>query len=155
MSTVTTESLRMPGLAMALLCSLPALPASAKADNLTIEPGRWRVTSNSVFNGGIPQRTVKSDCLTQEQAGDVVKTFGPGTGTIHSTCDPTEVETSGRKLKWHLQCKGQLDLDMSGDFIFDSPTHYTATLNMKVWVVIAFINMKTEVEGKRVGACRK
>jgi hypothetical protein len=140
---------------MALLCSLPVLPVSAEADSLTIEPGQWRVISNTVMNGAATQRSVKSDCLRPQQTGDLVKTFGPGTGAANSTCDPTESETVGRRLKWHLQCKGQLDLDMSGDFTFDSPSHYTATLNTKVWVVIAYVNMKTELEGRRVGACRK
>ena len=62
----------------------------------------------------------KLRCLTPEQAGDVAKTFGPVSGTVNSTCEPAEPKTTGRNLKWHLQCKGQLDLDVLGDFNFDS-----------------------------------
>ena len=101
---------------------------SAKADDLTIEPGQWKVTSNTVINGATMQPAVKARCLTPEQAGDVAKTFGPVSDTINSTCEPAEYETTGRKLKWHLRCKGQLDLDVSGDFNFESPSHYTATV---------------------------
>jgi hypothetical protein len=43
---------------MILLCSLPLLTASASAENL-IEPGQWKVTSNSVMNGAAMPPQVK------------------------------------------------------------------------------------------------
>jgi hypothetical protein len=139
---------------IALLCGLLVLMVSAKADDLAIEPGQWKVTSNITMNGATMPTSVKARCLTPEQAGDVAKTFGPVMGTINSTCDPMKSETSGRRLKWHLQCKGQLDLDISGDFNFDSPSHYTATVASKGWMAGTLISdAKTELEGERVGAC--
>jgi Protein of unknown function (DUF3617) len=139
---------------MALLCSLPLLLVSAAADDLAIEPGQWKVTSNIVMNGAPAPTSVKARCLTPEQAGDVTKTFGPVMGTINSTCDPIESETTGRRFKWHLQCKGQLDLDISGDFNFDSPSHYTATVASKGWMAGTLISdVKTQLEGERVSAC--
>jgi Protein of unknown function (DUF3617) len=143
-------------LGMTLLFSLPALMISAKADDLTIEPGQWKVTSNTVINGATMQPAVKARCLTPEQAGDVVKTFGPVSDTINSTCEPAEYETTGRKLKWHLRCKGQLDLDISGNFNFESRSHYTAAISSKGWMAGALISdVKTELEGERVSECQQ
>jgi hypothetical protein len=140
---------------MTLLCSLPALIVSAKADDLTIEPGLWKITSSTVMNGATMQPAVKARCITPEQAGDVAKTFGPVSGTVNSACEPVEYETTGRTLKWHLQCKGQLDLDVLGNFNFESSSRYTATISSKGWMAGALISdVKTELEGERVSECQ-
>jgi hypothetical protein len=139
-----------------LLCLLPVLTVSAGADNLAIEPGQWKVTSTTVMNGASMQPMVKGRCLTPEQAGDVAKTFGAVSGTVNSTCEPAASETDGRTLKWHLQCKGQLDLDVLGNFNFDAPTHYTATVVSKGWMAGSLTSdVKTELEGEHVGECEK
>ncbi len=138
-----------------VLCSLAMLTVSARADDLTIEPGQWKVTSNTVVNGAAVEPAVKARCLTPEQAGDLAKTFGPVSSTINSTCNPVEYETTGRNLKWHLQCKGKLDLDIAGNFNFDSSSHYTATVSSKGWMAGALMSdVKTELEGERVSACQ-
>ena len=105
-----------------LLCWLPALMVAARADNLAISPANGRSSTHIMMNGAAMPPQTKLRCLTPEQAGDVAKTFGPVSGTVNSTCEPAEPETTGRNLKWHLQCKGQLDLDVLGDFTFDPPT---------------------------------
>jgi hypothetical protein len=59
-------------------------------------------------------------------------------------------------MKWHLQCRGQLDLDVFGSFNFDSPTHYTATVISKGSMAGRLISdVKTDLEGERVGECGK
>ena len=139
---------------MILICAL-AVPAAAAAEN-SIEPGQWKVTTNTLMNGAATPPQVKTRCLTPEQAGDIGKTFGPAMTTVNSTCERTEYEASERRLKWRLQCKGQLDMDVSGDFNFDSPTHYTARITTKGWMAGALMNdVKTELEGERVSACEK
>ena len=139
-----------------LLCWLSALMVAAHADNLAIEPGQWKVTTNIIMNGGAMPPQTKLRCLTPEQAGDVAKTFGPVSGTVNSTCEPAEPETTGRNLKWHLQCKGQLDLDVFGDFNFDSTNHYTAIVMSKGAVGGKLISdVKTELTGERIGDCEK
>jgi hypothetical protein len=140
---------------MTLLCWLPVLMVSAKADTLAVQPGQWKITSSIVMNGAAMPSQVKQRCLTPEQAGDVAKTFGPVSGTVNSSCEPAEPETAGRNLKWHLQCKGQLDLDVIGDFNFDSADHYTATVISKGVMAGKLISdVKTELEGERVGECQ-
>ena len=85
-------------LGMILFCSLPVMATSAAAEAL-IEPGQWNVTSNTVMNGAASPPQAKARCLTPEQAGDVAKTFGPVSGTINSTCEQPEYETTARTLK--------------------------------------------------------
>ena len=144
----------MTRLAMTLLCWLPALIVAARADSLAIAPGQWKVTTHIVINGATAPPQVKLRCLTPEQAGDVAKTFGPVSGTVNSTCEPAEPETAGRNLKWHLQCKGQLDLDVLGDFNFDSADHYTATVTSKGVMGGKLISdVNTGLVGERIGDC--
>ena len=67
----------------------------------------------------------------------------------------TEYEATGRTLKWRLQCRGQLDVDVAGQFNFDSPLHYTATITSKGRMAGALISdVKTELEGERVSDCQ-
>jgi hypothetical protein len=146
----------MNGSTAGLLTTLLLLTVPACAEEITIEPGQWNVTSQTVLNGAATQPTVKGRCLTPEQASDVVKTFGPAIGTVNSTCKPAEYETSGRKLKWRLECRGQLDFDVLGDFDFDSASHYTATVSSKAWMAGSLMSdVKTELEGERVGECQQ
>ncbi len=141
---------------MALAALLPLLMVSAAADDLAIEPGQWKTTSNTVMNGAASPPSMKMRCLTPEQAGDVAKTFGPVSGTVNSSCEPAEFETAGKTLKWHLQCRGQLDLDVVGVFSFDSASHYTAVIASKGTMADRVISdAKTEVEGERVGECQQ
>jgi hypothetical protein len=115
---------------MILFCALAVPAAAAAAENL-IEPGQWKVTSNTAVNGAASPPQVKSRCVTAEQAGDVAKTFGPVSGSVNSTCEPTVFETAGRTLKWHLQCKGSMVSDVKQQ-----------------------LDVKTELEGERVGECQ-
>ena len=103
--------------------------------------------------GSPPQ--AKSRCITTEQAGNIAGTFGPVSGTINSTCEAPAVETAGSTLKWRLQCRGQLDIDVTGNFSFDSLRHYTATITSKGRMAGALVSdVKTDIEGEYVGACR-
>jgi hypothetical protein len=137
-----------------LLCALPLLTPAAAAEDL-IEPGQWKITTNTLMNGSAMPPQVKARCLTPEQAGDVGKTFGAAIDTVNSTCERTEYEASGRRLKWRLQCNGQLDMDVSGDFNFDSPVHYTATILTKGWMAGSLMSdVKTELTGERISECQ-
>jgi len=138
----------------ALLCLLAATTVSAAAEDV-IESGRWKVTTNTVMNGATMPPQVKAKCLTPEQTGDIAKTFVPEVGTVNSNCERAEYEAAGRKLKWRLQCKGQIDMDVAGSFDFDSPRHYTAVIASKGWMAGSLISdVKTQLEGEHVGACQ-
>ena len=144
----------MNSFGMVLLCSLPLLAASARAQTLSIEPGQWKVTAKTVINGGTQPPKATMSCLSPEQAGDVTKTLGPSMGTVNSTCSPAEFQIKVGEMKWRLQCKGQIDIDLLGDYTFDSMSHYTATVLSKGWMAGALMSdVTTELEGQRVGAC--
>jgi hypothetical protein len=65
------------------------------------------------------------------------------------------MRANGRTLKWHLQCRGQLDIDVAGNFNFDSPLHYTAMITFRGVMAGRLISdVKTELEGERVGDCQ-
>jgi hypothetical protein len=145
----------MNGFWLTLSCALALLTVPAAADSL-IEPGQWKVTTNTLMNGATMPPQVKARCLAAEQTGDIGKTFGPTIGTVNSTCERTEYEAAGRSLKWRLQCKGDLDMDVSGDFNFDSPAHYTATVASKGWMAGSLISdVQTKLEGERVSECQQ
>ena len=143
----------MTRLLLALLCLLPATVKAASADNL-IEAGEWKVTSSAVINGTAQPPQSKSRCITPEQAENVAATFGPVSGTVNSDCAAPAVETSGKTLKWRLQCRGQLDIDATGEFTFDSLRHHTAIITSQGKMAGAVISdVKTNIEAERVGDC--
>jgi hypothetical protein len=145
----------MQRLGIIWLCVLLAMPVAAIAEGL-MEPGQWTVTQRMVMNGNVVPPQSKARCITPEQAEDLAKTFGPVSGTVNSTCEAPSSELNGKTLKWRLQCRGQLDMDVAGDFNFDSPTHYTATITSKGVMAGALISdVKSEVVGERVGDCPK
>jgi hypothetical protein len=142
----------MTRLAIALFALLAAATAAA-AESL-IEAGEWKVTSTAVINGTTSPPQAKSRCITPEQAENVAATFGPVSATVNSDCAAPTVETSGKTLKWRLQCRGQLDIDATGEFTFDSPRHYKATITSKGKMAGALISdVKSDIEGERVGDC--
>jgi hypothetical protein len=140
-----------PAVAMFYALLVPAVAAAAEN---SIEPGQWKVTTNTTMNGGTLPPQVKARCLSAEQADDVGTTFGPTISTVNSNCERTEVQATGRRLKWGLKCKGQIDMDVTGDFNFDTPRHYAAIVIAKGWMGGVLTNdVKTELEGEYVGAC--
>jgi hypothetical protein len=142
----------MTRLAIALL-GLLATATAAGAESL-IEAGEWKVTSTAVVNGTKSPPQSKPRCVTPEQAENVAATFGPVSGTVNSDCATPAVETSGKTLKWRLQCRGQLDIDATGEFTFDHPRHYTAVIASKGKMAGALISdVRTDIEAERIGDC--
>ena len=126
--------------------------ATACADG--IEPGLWRVTSQ-VDNGGVvgpPHESSK--CLTADQTADLATAFSPVATTVNSDCAPMERSLKGPLLTWHLACKGQLNMDLSGQFNFDGPHHYSGVVHTKADMPgMPPVDSKTMVEGQWVAAC--
>src|SRR5260370_27705650 len=75
---------------------------------------------------GPPQQSIR--CLTPEAVADLDKTFSPISRTTNSTCERVEHESTPQRLKWRLQCIGQIDMDVAGEFTLYSPEHYTAAI---------------------------
>jgi hypothetical protein len=138
---------------VALAAAILAFAATAAwADG--IEPGLWRVITRTEAGGVIGPPHESSKCLTAEQTGDLATTFSPVAGTINSVCSPLERDLTDGKLTWHLVCKGQLDMELSGDFTFDTPHHYTGTVRTKAAMAgMQMVDSQNMLEGQWVSAC--
>jgi hypothetical protein len=119
-----------------------------------IEPGLWKINTTTKTRGetGPPQESSK--CLTAEDTQDLATTFSPVSRTVNSACAPIERTLTGTRLKWRLTCKGQIDMELTGDFNFDSPHHYTATLRSNATIAgVPMIDSESTLEGRWVSAC--
>lgn len=126
---------------------------SARADGL--QPGLWRILTHPVIDGVAGREQENTRCLTPADVADPEKAFSPVGHTVNSTCRMVEHELTPQRLKWHLQCTGQLDMDLTGDFLFDAPEHYTATITTASSMQGHRLQAgRMTVEGQRVGECQ-
>jgi hypothetical protein len=138
---------------MLSFCVFALMAGAAQAEDF-IEPGQWKITTSTTMNGVTSPPQAKTRCITPDQAADVAKTFGPVSGGVNSTCETPQSAMNGRELKWHLQCRGALDLDVEGQFNFDGPRHYSATVISKGRMAGQLISdVKSDLVGERVGEC--
>ena len=133
------------------LCCLGSHPAAADG----IAPGEWKLTETIVMNGDKTPVQTRTRCLSAEQAGDTAATFIPEYRTLNSHCERVEFNSSATALRWRIQCSGQMDMDVAGDFTFDTPTHYSATIVSKgARAGREVVNTTVSIEGEHVGECR-
>lgn len=143
------------------ICAVPALSASvllaiglpAGADGLA--PGQWQVLSRSKIDGVTGPQSQSIRCLTPEDVGDLDKTFSPVSRTTNSVCESAEHESTPQRLKWHLRCTGQLDMDVAGEFVFETAEHYTAVITARSSMLGRHLqDSRTIIEGRRLGDCQ-
>jgi len=142
-----------PAAAWLLLAILLVSTRVACADGL--QAGQWIAVQRAEIDGvaGPPQQS--SRCLTEEAVSDLDKTFSPISRTTNTNCERTEHESTPQRLKWRLQCTGQIDIELTGEFIFDRPEHYTATITARSSMMgRPMQNVRTSIEGQRVGECQ-
>lgn len=119
-----------------------------------IEAGLWKITTTIETGGMIGPPRQSTKCLTAEQVADLSATFSPIATTINSDCAPIERSFDGKRLKWHLVCKGQLDMALTGAFIFDNPHHYLGTVETKASMAGQPMPDSTNrIEGEWQSAC--
>ena len=149
MNLAVLASQRAVALVMLVLLSTPF----ARADGL--RPGLWRILTHPVIDGVAGREQQNTRCLTPADVADLEKTFSPVGQTVNSTCEMVEHELTPERLKWHLQCTGQLDMDLTGDFLFDAPEHYSATVTTASSMLGRQLQAgRMTVEGQRVGECQ-
>jgi hypothetical protein len=130
-------------------------PAGPTAFAAGIAPGLWRIVSRTQTGGVIGPPHESSRCLTAEEAQDVAATFAPPVGVENSSCTPIEHSLNGQKLTWRVTCKGQLNMEETGEFDFDSPRHYTATMRTRAAVSgTTMIDSQDMLEGQWISECR-
>jgi hypothetical protein len=129
-----------------------AASPNAGADGL--RAGQWKTVQSAEIDGvaGPIQQGVR--CLTEEAVADLDKTFSPVSRTTNSTCERVEHELTPLRLKWRLQCTGQIDMEVAGEFNFDSPEHYAAIITARSFMQGRLMqSVRTSIEGQRVGEC--
>jgi hypothetical protein len=130
-----------------------AATANAGADGL--RAGQWQTVQTPEINGVVGPAQRGTRCLTPEAVADLDKTFSPVSRTTNSTCERVEHESTPQRLKWRLQCAGQIDMDVAGEFTFDSPEHYSATITARSFMQGRLMqSVRTSIEGERVGECQ-
>jgi hypothetical protein len=138
--------------AVALVALIVLGSPLAGADGL--QPGLWRVLTRPVIDGVAGREQQNMRCLTPADVADLEKTFSPVGRTVNSTCEMVEHALTPGRLKWHLQCTGQLDMDLAGEFSFDAPEHYSATITTASSMLGRQLQAgRMTVEGQRVGEC--
>lgn len=119
-----------------------------------IEPGLWQVISRTQTGGVIGPPHQSSKCLSVQDAADLAATFTPSSRTVNSTCAPVEKNLSGSRLNWRLTCKGQLDMELTGEFNFDSARHYTAIVQSKAAMAgVPMVDSQENIEARWLSAC--
>jgi len=131
---------------------LLAIAQDAAADGLLA--GEWHTVQTPEINGiiGPPQKGTR--CLTPEAVADLDTTFSPVSRTTNSSCERVEHELTPQRLKWRLQCSGQIDMDVQGEFTFDSPEHYVAIITARSFMQGRLMqSVRTSIAGQLVGDC--
>jgi Protein of unknown function (DUF3617) len=141
------------GLAVGVVTSALLAAVAARADGL--QPGLWKVINKAEINGAPAPEGQNMRCLTLEDVADLSRTFSPVSRTTNSTCEQVEHESTPQRLKWRLQCRGQLDMDVAGEFVFDRPDHYSATVVASSSMMGQVMQrVRTAIEGQWVGECK-
>ena len=107
-----------------------------------------------VSEGVVSPPHESAKCLTADETRDLATTFSPVPRMINSECTPIERTLDGARLNWHLVCKGQLNVELTGAFNFDSARHYTATVRTQAAIGGQTIDSLDMLEGQWVSACQ-
>jgi len=140
----------------ALLCGLigAASPSGLTALADGLEPGLWQVISRTQTGGVIGPPHESSKCLTPQDTGDLATTFSPVSRTVNSECAAIERSFNGSRLNWRVACKGQLDMELTGEFNFENPRHYTGMVQTKAAMAdMVMLNSQESFEGRWISAC--
>ena len=82
-------------------------------------------------------------------------TFSMVPATVNSDCAPIERSLNGGRLSWRLVCKGQINMELTGEFIFDSPHHYSGTVRTKASMAgMPMVDSQNTLEGQWVSECK-
>jgi Protein of unknown function (DUF3617) len=138
-----------------LLAAAVAAIAAPDACADGLDAGLWRTIQTPTLNGnpGPPRETMR--CLRDADVNDLDRTFSPVYGTTNSACEQTAHEFTPQRLKWRLQCRGQLDMDVAGEFVFERRDRYTATIVASSSMLGKLMQETlTRIEAERVGECK-
>ena len=118
------------------------------------QPGWWEVKIKSTSPSG-PHEVVNNNCITAEHTKNIANGFGPAENP-GTSCTRLNYKWDGTRITFQMQCK-MPNSTSEGDvtYVFDTPTHYTATMTNKISVRGQSIVTTMTMEGRRVADCPK
>ena len=123
----------------------------ARADGL--QAGLWKVSQTPVINGAQAPVQQSTRCLSADDVADLDRTFSPVSRTTNSACERVEHESTPQRLKWRLQCTGQLNMDVAGEFLFETD-RYSATLTTQASMAGQVVQRsRVAIVAERTGDC--
>jgi hypothetical protein len=111
----------------------------------TMMPGLWEITA-SIEMPGIPFQPppqTMQHCYTDE---DVKSEPVPA----NENCQITNLKTSGNKITWQLECKGEMAGKGQGEIVFQGDSAYEGNATIEAQGMI----MVTKYKGRRIGECK-
>jgi hypothetical protein len=129
------------------------LGASLAAQTVSIRPGRYDTVSELGFaDGRSGLRKVKgSDCITSDEARDLVKAFGKELNEAGEACRMTNVKKTGSTLSFDTACRVDGQLHSGRTDVTYGPDSFTVTVTM----TLDGKKTSTRTTGKWAGAqCR-
>lgn len=132
---------RYGALAGAAMASLLALSPASAADQAGI---LWQTTSQMIMEGMpfSPPPTTAKFCAAKEWNQ-------PPPPPPDQTCTQTNVQRSGNKISWDMQCTGEMQMSGHGEITFDGTGSYTGTIRYNA----EGTNMTVKLAGKKIGEC--
>jgi hypothetical protein len=143
----------LSGRRLAVAATLLLIAAGQSADADGLQAGLYRIEQSPVIDGVAAPVQRSTRCLTAEAVADLDTTFSPVSRTTNSACERTEHDSTAQRLKWRLQCTGQLNMDVAGEFLFDTD-RYAATLSTEASMAGQIMQRsRVTIEAQRVGDC--
>ncbi len=136
--------------AFATLC-LMAAPAHAA---MQLEPGEWQTTETGTENGESVKPEVTTNCMTAEEAKDVVKALSQLQDTAGQKCKTLHVNDSGNTLSFDMECGDakQILIAVSMTITFLNSRHYTGTIKSNVAYAGKTVSSDKHLDSKWIAA---
>lgn len=129
------------GLAVVFILSFPTAALAAEM----MKPGLWEISASIEMPGlpfQPPLQTMRH-CYTAE---DVKSEPVPA----DENCRVTDFKSSGNKITWKLECKGEMAGKGEGEIVFQGDSAYEG----KATIQAQGMSMTTKYKVKRLGECK-
>jgi Protein of unknown function (DUF3617) len=96
-----------------------------------------------------------TECVTDDQLKDPSQSIAAPPSTADEKCSRTAYEWTGSKLSWKMECSGKATISGGGKIVFDTPEHYSGTMNSDGSFEGHTFDSTILIDGTRVGECPK
>jgi hypothetical protein len=120
------------------------LPVPAPAAEM-MKPGLWEITTSMEMPGmpyQAPPQTMRHCYTAQEVKEEPVPK--------DNNCKITDLKSSGNKVSWKLECKGEMAGKGEGEMVYLGDSAYEGKTKMQT----QGMTMTSKYKGKRLGDCK-